>query len=145
MLHKARMKDFDKIWSEFKKNRDIFPHIRSDYVKRQIKKNNVIFQDGVVLIYNKYKRSGRLGTTEYKKDDVIIHQILNCEMGNGNATKVMQLFIIFKLGLQRNCRLTVRSSNSRARSFYERQEMKIMGDISWKDNTIEGKIYEINV
>ena len=62
------MKDFDTIWSEFKKNRDVFPHIRTDYLKRQIKNNNVIYQDGVILIIGKYKRKGTLGNVQYFKD-----------------------------------------------------------------------------
>ena len=142
-MHKAKIKDFDKISYEFKKYGTVFPHIRSDYLKRQIKNKNVIFENGVILIFNKYKRRGKLGTTEYNKGDVIIHQILNSKVGNGNASRVFKKFC----SLTTKCRLllTVRSSNRLARRFYERQNMKIEGDISWKNNTIGGKIYAINV
>ena len=138
-MHKAKIKDYDIIWSTFKRYRNIFPHIRTDYLKRQIKNNNVIFQDGVVIIFGKYKRRGKLGTSQYNKDDVIIHQILNTQIGNGNASRVFEKF----LGLTTKCRLllTVRSANQRAREFYERQNMKVDGNIYWSNGTVQGKVY----
>ena len=138
-MHKAKIKDYDIIWSAFKKFRNIFPHIRTDYLKRQIKNNNVIFQDGVVIIFGKYKRRGKLGTSQYNKGDVIIHQILNIDIGNGNASKIFEKF----LGRLKKCRLllTVRSSNQRAREFYERQNMKVDGNIYWSNGTVQGKVY----
>jgi len=135
----AKIKDFDSIWSEFKKNRNVFPHIRTDYLKRQIKKDNVIYDKGVILISNSYKRNVTLGNKKFKSGDHIIHQILNSKQGNGNATKVLKRY----LGKIDNCRciLTVRRDNATARDFYEKNNFKCVGKINWSHNKIRGLIY----
>ena len=164
-MKKAKMKDFDTIWSEFKKNRDVFPHIRTDYLKRQIKNNNVIYQDGVILIVGQYKRKGTLGNVQYFKDDVIIHQILNTQKGSGKAKKVInEYFAAYQEDVDKRWGkkyptntftdyglvvgkiiLSVRSANSRARRFYKKMGMSVIGNISWSKGTIGGKIYGYNV
>ncbi len=140
-MKKAKMKDFDTIWSEFKKNRDVFPHIRTDYLKRQIKNNNVIYYEGVILIFGEYKRRGTLGDFQYNKGDLIIHQILNSRKGNGNARIIMNRFITANDTQSRSIILSVRSANTRARRFYEKMGMSVVGNISWSKGTIGGKIY----
>ena len=37
-----------------------FPHIRQDYLKRKIEANNVILQDGVVIVFGVYKRKQKI-------------------------------------------------------------------------------------
>tara|TARA_Y100000031_G_C8171599_1_gene362101 strand:- start:45 stop:476 length:432 start_codon:yes stop_codon:yes gene_type:complete len=130
-----------KIWNIFKNYKKIFPHIRNDYLQRQIKSKNVIFDKGVVLINSTYQRKVSLGNKQFEKGTNIIHQIVNSKQGNGNATKVLKQY--FKsLPNNTRCILTVRKSNKTAGKFYERNNFNVVGKINWSNNTIKGLIYE---
>ena len=53
----ATLNDLSVIESIFAPYRKAyFPHIRQDYLKRKIEANNVILQDGVVIVFGVYKR-----------------------------------------------------------------------------------------
>jgi len=130
-------KDFNEIKEAFARHRDIFPHIRTDYIMRKIKSGNVIFQYGTIIIYRVYKRKTILGEVSARKGDAIIHQILSTQ---GNGSIVVQEFFDF---VKTSVYLTVRADNKKARDFYERHNMKAIGDINWADGKIEGKVYKI--
>ena len=138
-MNKATLKDFDKIWSIFKKYKNVFPHIRTDYLKRQIKSRNVIFENNVVLITSKYKRKVNLGNRTFDKDTIIIHQIVNDDIGNGCSSVLIKKFLN---EVRNKIILTVRKSNKIARRFYEKNNFKEVGKIFWSNNQIEGVIYE---
>jgi RimJ/RimL family protein N-acetyltransferase len=110
-----------------------------DYLKRQIKSKNVIFENGVVLITGQYQRKVNLGNKTFDKGTFIIHQIVNDEQGNGCANQVLNKFIN---SINNKIILTVRKSNIIARRFYERNYFKKVGKIFWLNNKIEGVIYE---
>jgi len=135
----ATIKQFDKIRSIFKKYKKVFPHIRMDYLKRQIKSKNVIFEKEVVLIKGQYQRKVNLGNKTFDKGTFIIHQIANGHQGNGKAKTVLNKFIN---SINNKIILTVRKSNIIARRFYERNYFKKVGKIFWLNNKIEGVIYE---
>lgn len=139
MFNKATLKDFDRIWSIFKKYKNVFPHIRTDYLKRQIKSRNVIFENNVVLITSKYKRKVNLGNRTFDKDTIIIHQIVNDDVGNGCSSVLIKKFLN---EVRNKIILTVRKSNKIARRFYEKNNFKEVGKIFWSNNQIEGVIYE---
>tara|TARA_B110000285_G_scaffold231813_1_gene301371 strand:- start:179 stop:616 length:438 start_codon:yes stop_codon:yes gene_type:complete len=128
------------IWSIFKNHRKVFPHIRNDYLQRQIESGNVIYDKGVVLITQLYKRTVSLGNSKFEKGTHIIHQIVNSKHGNGNASKVLNKFIK-TLPKNTDCILTVRKSNRTARKFYKKNGFKTIGSINWSNNSIEGLIY----
>lgn len=138
-MNRATLKDFDKIWSIFKKYKNVFPHIRTDYLKRQIKSRNVIFENNVVLITSKYKRKVNLGNRTFDKDTIIIHQIVNDDIGNGCSSVLIKKFLN---EVRNKIILTVRKSNKIARRFYEKNNFKEVGKIFWSNNQIEGVIYE---
>ena len=66
MIH-AKLEDFDKIKNIFKGYRDIFPYLRFDSLKNKIEEGKVIYDSGVVITYNRYKRNQKLGDTQKKK------------------------------------------------------------------------------
>ena len=138
----ATLQDKAVVWNIFKKHRNIFPHLRTDYLKRQIVVDNVIFDKGVVIVNNEYKRQVKLNNKVFEKGTYIIHQIVNAVRGNGNATKVLKKFLN-SLTNARSCILTVRKSNLVARKFYEKMGFKKVDTISWSNKTIKGIIYEI--
>jgi len=140
-MNKATLKDFDNIWSIFKKYKNVFPHIRTDYLKRQIKNRNVIFENNVVLVTSKYKRKVNLGNRTFDKNTIIIHQIVNDDVGNGCSSVLIKKFLN---EVRNKIILTVRKSNKIARRFYEKNNFKEVGKIFWSNNQIEGVIYEYN-
>ena len=135
----ATLKNYDDIWSIFKKYKKVFPHIRTDYLKRQIKNNNVIFENDVVIVKDTYKRKVNLGNTSFDKGTTIIHQIANNNQGNGYSSVVLNKFLN---EVKNKVILTVRKSNQIARKFYEKNNFKEVGKICWQNNQIEGVIYE---
>ena len=137
----ATLKNYDVIWSIFKKYKKVFPHIRTDYLKRQIKNNNVIFENDVVIVKDTYKRKVNLGNTSFDKGTTIIHQIANNNQGNGYSSVVLNKFLN---EVKNKVILTVRKSNQIARKFYEKNNFKEVGKICWQNNQIEGVIYEYN-
>ena len=116
-----------------------FPHIRQDYLKRKIEANNVILQDGVVIVFGVYKRKQKIGKVEAQKGDAHIGQIVTIEQGSGNATKVLKEFF----SMHNVVWLTVRAENPRARGFYEKNGMINVSDISWAGGNIPGVVYKI--
>ena len=136
----ATLKNYDVIWSIFKKYKKVFSHIRTDYLKRQIKNNNVIFENDVVIVKDTYKRKVNLGNTSFDKGTTIIHQIANNNQGNGYSSVVLNKFLN---EVKNKVILTVRKSNQIARKFYEKNNFKEVGKICWQNNQIEGVIYEV--
>lgn len=135
----ATLDDFTVIKSIFAPHqKTYFPHIRSDYIERKIKSGNVIYENGVVIIFGVYKRKQKIGNLQAEKGDAHIGQIVVEQQGNGNASKVLNKFFN---EMNTKVWLTVRAENKRARTFYEKNNMKEVGEISWSNKTIPGTIY----
>jgi len=126
----------ESIFAPYRKS--YFPHVRQDYLKKKIATNNVILQDGVVIVFGVYKRKQKIGKVQAQKGDAHIGQIVTMEQGSGNATKVLNEF----LSLHKVVWLTVRAENPRARRFYEKNNMKQVSDISWSGGNILGIVYK---
>ena len=69
-----------------------FPHIRQDYICRKIEANNVIIEDGVVIIFGVYKKKQKIGNVGAVRGDAHIGQIVTLSQGAGNASKVLNKF-----------------------------------------------------
>lgn len=136
-LNRASINDASNIIPIFNLYRDIFPHIRKDYIERNLSKGNVIYENDVVIIYNKYKKKTRLGNVFALSGNFILHQIVT-KYRDGRATQIFKKFLN---ELDDKLFLTVRSSNTKAINFYERNGMKCVGDIAWKNNTLPGKVF----
>ena len=50
----------EKVKEIFYLHKKWFPHIRTDYMKRMIAKNNLILENDVVITYNFYKRKQKI-------------------------------------------------------------------------------------
>ena len=138
MLNHAKDNDFDTVWNIFKNNKKYFPHIRTDYLKRNIAKGQVVLDQDVVIVYNIYKRKQRLNEEILAQPgDCILHQIV-AKNRNGSAKEVLHKF--FK-HINTRVFLSVRSENDIAKRFYEKNGMLKIGDTSWAKGTISGDIY----
>lgn len=136
----AKPEHLDKVYNAFASRKDLFPHIRKDYVGRQIEKGVVVFAKGVYIIFDEYKRRQKLGTTYAERGDIILHQIVNTEQGNGMASKVWDAWSD-KFVADKNLVLTVRASNESARRFYALKGMSVSGNISWSGGDLPGVVY----
>lgn len=136
----ATEKDFQEIYAIIRLYGAVFPHIRSDYIKRMIKAKKCIFENGVVIIFNKYSRRQKIGLGhQTKKGDWIIKQIANRETGNGQAKQVFKKFVEF---IDNDLWLTVRSANARAIKFYFKMGMHFVDATSWANGSIKGSVYK---
>jgi len=143
MLRQATPSDLNVICKAFQARRDVFPHVRADYVRRACEQGRCFYDSGVVIIWQQYVKAVRLGDVTVPQGNVILHQILNATNERGTAAAVFQRFCEFvtSLGVNVNLYLTVRESNQRARRFYEKLGMRSIGRIAWAKGTIPGVIY----
>tara|TARA_B100000676_G_C17813463_1_gene698701 strand:- start:46 stop:477 length:432 start_codon:yes stop_codon:yes gene_type:complete len=138
MLNHAKDSDFDTVWNIFKNNKKYFPHIRTDYLKRNIARGQVVLDQDVIIVYNIYKRKQRLNDDILAQPgDCILHQIV-AKNRNGSAKEVLNRFFKY---INTRVFLSVRSENDIAKKFYEKNGMLKIGNTSWAKGTIPGDIY----
>ena len=137
-MNHAKETDFESVKEIFYQHKKWFPHIRTDYMKRMIAKENLIFDNDVVITYNFYKRKQRIGNVIAQQGDCILHQIA-AKYHNGSASRVLQKF--FEFVNPRRVFLSVRSDNEIAKKFYLKNNMKLVGTTSWARGTLPGDVY----
>ena len=135
-MRHATIEDFDTIKGIFKKNREMFPYLRFDSLKNKIEEGKVVYDTGVVITYNKYKRKQKLGNVEAKMGDIVIQEIVKEE--GGDAQGVFVRFVDF---VDVDVWLTVRRDNERAKKFYDRVGMELVGEVLWVHGTLSGDVY----
>lgn len=140
-LTHATAADAKAIYALFRTRKDVFPHIRFDYVQRACAEHRCIYDRGVVLTYQQYKRAVRLGDVRARKGDYILHQILSTQE-RGAAEDVFRRFWL-EIVLPHSLLLTVRNTNIMAHGFYKRMGMVPIGDIYWseKGNPLPGTVF----
>ena len=137
-MNHAKETDFETVKEIFYQHKKWFPHIRTDYMKRMIARDNLILDDDVVITYNFYKRKQKIGNVIAQQGDCILHQIA-AKYHNGSASQVLQKF--FEFVNPRRVFLSVRSDNEIAKKFYLKNNMKLVGTTSWARGTLPGDVY----
>ena len=137
-MNHAKETDFEAVKEIFYQHKEWFPHIRTDYMKRMIAKNNLIYDNDVVITYNFYKRKQRIGDIIAQQGDCILHQIA-AKHKNGSASQALQNF--FEFVNPRRVYLSVRSDNETAKKFYLKNNMKLVGSTTWAKGTLPGDVY----
>ena len=137
-MNHAKETDFESVKEIFYQHKKWFPHIRTDYMKRMIAKENLIFDNDVVITYNFYKRKQRIGDVIAQQGDCILHQIA-AKHKNGSASQALQNF--FEFVNPRRVYLSVRSDNEIAKKFYLKNNMKLVGSTTWAKGTLPGDVY----
>ena len=139
MIH-AKENDFDAVKDIFYQHKEWFPHIRTDYMRREIAAGHLILDNDVIITYNYYKRKQKIGDVQAQQGDCVLHQI--AAKNKGTASQVLQRFFKWT---NRRVFLSVRSDNIIAKKFYKKNNMKIVGQTSWaKDgvkNALPGDVY----
>ena len=137
-MNHAKETDFEAVKEIFYQHKKWFPHIRTDYMKRMIAKNNLVYDNDVVITYNFYKRKQRIGDIIAQQGDCILHQIA-AKHHNGSASQALQNF--FEFVNPRRVYLSVRSDNEIAKKFYLKNNMKLVGSTTWAKGTLPGDVY----
>ena len=136
MIH-AQEHDFETVKEIFYQHKQWFPHIRTDYIRREIAKGHVVLDREVVITYNFYKRKQKIGDVLAQQGDCILHQIA-AKNKDGSASEVLQRFFKWT---KRRVYLSVRSDNEIAKKFYVKNNMKLVGSTSWAKGTLPGDVY----
>jgi RimJ/RimL family protein N-acetyltransferase len=137
-MNHAKEIDFESVKEIFYQHKKWFPHIRTDYMKRQIAQGNLIYDNDVVITYKFYKRKQKIGEIIAQQGDCILHQIA-AKHKNGSASTALQKF--FEFVKPRRVFLSVRSDNEIAKKFYVKNNMKLVGTTTWAKGTLPGKVY----
>lgn len=145
-MQHANLHDLKTIYKHFQAHRDVFPHIRQDGLRRRIEARQCIYQDGVVITYQQYRKRTRVGTVSVPAGSIMLHQILNSAQFNGTGRRVFRRFVdeIVKPS-GGDLYLSVRRENVIACRFYERQGMRVAGNVAWKYGMIPGLVYRLEV
>ena len=130
----------DKVMNVFKKYKGTLGHIRRDYVARQAEAGNIVYEDGVVIIFGKYQKRTRLGTEEAVAGDYILHQVANVNAGNGMATEVCRRFVNEVVGTADLWGCT-RADNIGPIKLNKRLGMEEIGTIEWSGGKIKGLVF----
>ena len=144
MIH-AKEQDFEKVKDIFYQHKELFPHIRTDYMRRMIESGNLILDNDVIITYNYYKRNYKLVRSSLgemnqhiimQPNDCVLHQIA-AKNRNGSASEVLQRFFKWT---KRRVFLSVRNENVIAKRFYEKNGMKLVGQTSWTLDGVKGAL-----
>ena len=149
-MNHANLDNLEEIMDVFKQYGDTFPHIRKDKIETMIEFHNVIWEEGVLITYNHYKRKQKvammskknsvLTAYEAQKGDCILHQIAAKNQGDGSGKRVFKRFIEYNKG--RDIVLSVRTENDRAIKFYKKNGFIKVSDIEWgRDKQVKGQVY----
>ena len=122
----------------FKANKKLFPHIRPDEIDRLIRSDACVYDSGVVIMFTIYKRNNLIGNILAPKGSCTLKQMLNTQIGNGNAQLVLDKFLTF---INRDVYLSVRADNLRAIRFYEKNNFIKIGSVAWNKGTTLGYVY----
>ena len=116
----------------FKLYPNVFPRVGGYYrflrgrLNDKILKNELIYLDGVVLTWTKYKRKTKISPTiTILKDEIKINQLVNKNQGNGIAKKIFQDFLNKH---KTTFYLDVKKDNKRAIDFYKKNNFDIVGE-----------------
>jgi hypothetical protein len=141
-MNQATLADLKEIYGHFQKRKDVFPFKRQDKLKREIAAGQVIWQDGVIIVYQRYKKTTNVGGVKIPRGSIVLHQILNSRQFSGKGGDVFERFveeIVRPSG--GDLYLSVRKENAVARAFYEHHGMKIVGKVAWSGGTLPGFVY----
>jgi len=138
----AQLEDLKPIYTLFSSRKDVFPHIRQDALKRRIEAGQCIFEEGVVITFQQYRKRTRVGEVDIPAKSIMLHQIINGGQFNGAGGQMFERFfneVVVPSG--GDLFLSVRAQNQVACKFYERHGMSVIGRVVWAGGTLPGLVY----
>jgi hypothetical protein len=143
-MRHASLRNLKAIYRHFRKRKDVFPHIRQDRLRQRIEAHHCIWQDGVVITYQQYKKGTSVGDVQVPAGAIMLHPIFNTNPFSGAGRRIFRRFVdeIVKPS-GGDLYLSVRKQNGIACQFYERNGMKVEGTVAWKNRTVPGLVYKL--
>ena len=133
------MEEIVKIFQQYP---NVFPSGYFRFLKGTLREKfqnkEIIFENGVVLTWKKYKvNPGKYAKYNFKKGDIKINHLVNKNQGNGEAKKIFLQFI--EKHKDKNLLIDVRTNNQRAINFYKKNGFEQVGETTF--NNLPGLIY----
>lgn len=140
-MRHAKLSDLKEIY-RFMQAHEELKHVRQDKLRERIEARQCIYQDGVAITFQKYKKSTRVGGVQVPAGAIMIHQIVNGRQFSGKGGEVFEQFVeeIVKPS-GGDLYLSVRKANAVACAFYARHGMKVVGKVDWSRGTLPGLVY----
>lgn len=131
----------------FKLYPDVFPggyyRFLRGRLNDKILKKELIYLDGVVLTWTKYKRKTKISpTVSILKDEIKINQLVNKNQGNGMAKKIFQDFLNKH---KTTFYLDVKKDNKRAIDFYKKNNFVVVGEKTFGLMKIPGLVMKRDI
>ena len=135
--------DVQELINIFKIYPEVFPGGYFRFLKgrlcNKIDKNELIYKDGVVLTWTKYKRKTKISPNiSILKDEIKVNQLVNKNEGNGVAKYIFSTFI--NNHSETTLYLDVKADNTRAIEFYKKNNFTIVGEKLFGKSQIPGLI-----
>ena len=135
----ATLSDLNEIIRIRNLHRKVLPHLRNDKIKERINDRQVIFQDGVVIIFSIADKMRKIGddTSIYvSKGSTILHQVF--KDNNVVAGGIIKQFLVSQPD---DVYCSVRNDNVLAINRYEKLGLERIGHIKWKNGELDGSVY----
>jgi hypothetical protein len=143
MLRHAVLEDVPDVYAVFQTYPHIFPHMRFDRTQRLVAAGQCIWQDGVVITYQTYQKTVRLGDYVAPRGSISLHQIVKSAAAVvGAAARIFTIFLDEYVPTR--LVLSVRADNTSAWQFYERHGLQRVGGVCWQQqgHPLPGYVYE---
>jgi hypothetical protein len=142
-MRHATLADLKEIY-RFMQAHEELKHVRQDKLKKRIEAEQCIYQDGVAITFQTYKKLTRVGEVSIPAGSVMLHQIVNGKQFSGAGGRVFEQFVAEVVKLSGgDLYLSVRKENTVACSFYERHGMSVVGKVDWSGGTLPGLVYRM--
>ncbi len=60
-MRHAKLSHLKEIYGHFQSHREVFSHVRQDTLRCRIEAHQCIWQDGVIVVHQQYKKRTRIG------------------------------------------------------------------------------------
>jgi hypothetical protein len=140
--------DVQELINIFKIYPEVFPGGYFRFLKgrlyNKIDKNELIYKNGVVLTWTKYKRKTKISPNiSILKDEIKVNQLVNKNQGNGMAKYIFSTFI--NNHSETTLYLDVKADNTRAIEFYKKNNFTIVGEKLFGKSQIPGLIMKRDI
>ena len=136
----ARPEQTKEIYNMYMNYKDMFPHLRQDYIKRKIEGQECVLFGTCASVISRYKKKTRLGDCHALRGDWISHQSVNLEQGNGDMKKFITTVLKMLDKTGGDFWTCIRTENVRSIGFRQKMGFEIVGEIVWANGTLPGVV-----
>ena len=144
-MNAATPADLKEIYAQFRKRKDVFPHIRQDKLRSIIEAGQVVWQNGVVITYQRYKRRTCIAATSK------FPQALSCFIKSSTVSSSAgpEVACLSSSCARSPSHLAAISTSPSGTAkccgvlSSARHGMSVVGTVSWSRETLPGLVYRM--